>query len=106
MGGAVDIPRAQDGTPTTYPAWKPVTLASGKRAADVWCANGHLSLLSTDPEGHVIAASGIVVPSIDCPRDNCSWHVYGTLTGWAECWAQASQPATNPLDPRREQKKD
>lgn len=32
---------------------------------------------------HDIAADGTVTPSLICPMDGCSWHVFVTLLGWA-----------------------
>lgn len=43
------------------------------------CPQGHMARLTS----HQIAANGAVSPSIVCPEEGCSWHVWGRLEGWA-----------------------
>ena len=42
------------------------------------CPYGHRAILSR----HDIAADGAVKPSIVCPEEACTWHVWGLLEGW------------------------
>jgi hypothetical protein len=46
----------------------------------VACGRGHLAFL--DPL-HQIANDGTIAPSLGCPADDCDWHVFGRLEGWA-----------------------
>ena len=57
--------------------WWPGT-SDGKRTAIVACANGHACSIS----GHEIASNGRVTPSLVCPTDGCTWHVFVVLEGW------------------------
>lgn len=33
---------------------------------------------------HKVDDQGNVTPSLDCPNDVCSWHVYAVLGGWTK----------------------
>lgn len=77
----VVIPRRESGPlggKSECPCWTSTKDADGH--ADLWCPNGHVSLLSY--EHHSIATDGTVSPSIVCPRNGCDWHVMGRLDGW------------------------
>jgi hypothetical protein len=41
---------------------------------------GYISTMSN----HTIAADGTVKPSLLCPNDECSFHVWGKLLAWEE----------------------
>ena len=45
------------------------------------CANGHIGNLS--PQHHTVDSDGVVKPSIVCPREGCTHHVWGVLDGWS-----------------------
>lgn len=58
--------------------WRGLKMTDGRRSALVCCANGH----AASPEDHVIAADGIVNPSLVCGVEGCGWHVFVRLEGW------------------------
>lgn len=57
------------------PWWSPL---SGELSPMIKCPNDHKAFLTR----HDIAADGSVSPSVVCPDDTCTWHVYVKLTGW------------------------
>lgn len=55
---------------------------------DLKCPNGHISSLysvrSDAPASthHVIDDTGVVTPSVVCPREGCDWHERIVLESW------------------------
>jgi len=70
------------------------TTAEGRKAPGPWwhpLQNGDvLSATIRCPDcqtvvtvtSHSIDAQGVVTPSVVCPMDGCSWHVWVKLAGW------------------------
>jgi len=59
--------------------WWPVRLEGGRQSAFVTCP---LCRLGAALEDHEIDADGAVSPSLVCPREGCSWHVWVKLKDW------------------------
>ncbi len=59
--------------------WRRVVF-QGKATAHLSCPECGVTGLLSD---HVIAASGLIAPSVDCPTKGCTFHVVGViLEGW------------------------
>jgi len=64
--------------------WWPVTTgrnarSDGARSALVTCP---LCGQPSSLDGHQIGVDGAVSPSLVCPREGCTWHVWVRLEGW------------------------
>lgn len=69
------IPACDDAPRGTW--WKTGELVSIKCALCGRCAT-----LRSSQGGHAIAADGTASPSVVCPYDACSWHVFVKLVDW------------------------
>lgn len=75
----IEIPRMvpkDDGFPSAFPCWSPAESVTVK--ANLWCANGHVSILTE----HQIEPDGTVNPSCVCPKKGCNFHAWVKLIGW------------------------
>ena len=82
----VQVPRAEKldysrPGPWWWPFNKPKD-ATEPPAPLIRCPEGHLAFLS----GHRIRPDGTVNPSVVCPEEACSWHVWANLEGWDQGW--------------------
>lgn len=72
------LPRSTRSDPLDRPGWWPLETPTG-RSAVVRCPEcGTCATLT----GHAIAADGTVTPSLACPTEGCTFHVYAVLEGW------------------------
>lgn len=83
----VELPRShgRTWTPGTWRAWvHGPTQARGAVVICPQCTHG-MSLGGESPFGsrHTIAEDGTVSPSLVCPHEGCSWHVFVRLIGWS-----------------------
>jgi hypothetical protein len=79
-----DIPKLPEGADMVggpSRALAPVWWGEGDDVT-IRCMCGQLVALPGGPDGHVIDSKGNVSPSIECPIDSCSWHVFARLVGW------------------------
>ena len=59
--------------------WHGGRKSDGKRIASVCCPKCKKIAMLSD---HEIKPGGIVAPSVVCPREGCTWHVFVQLDGW------------------------
>jgi hypothetical protein len=81
----MDIPRGDVWEPNTWRPW--YFGPRNQRGAVVFCENGHgMSIAGNPPFGseHRIDSNGTVTPSVVCPHEGCSWHVFVRLVGWSQ----------------------
>ena len=64
--------------PVEVPCWQPVKHHQGGIIPRVVCPNGHGGFI----DAHTIDATGVVTPSVECPREGCGWHANIRLLGW------------------------
>jgi predicted RNA-binding Zn-ribbon protein involved in translation (DUF1610 family) len=60
--------------------WKGLKLANGGRSASFTCPKCGQTAVLID---HEINADGTVRPSVVCPTENCDFHEWIVLGGWA-----------------------
>ena len=60
--------------------WRPGNKGDGTRTATVRCPDCERWESSS---GHEISADGTVRPSLDCGYDDCGFHKWVRLEGWA-----------------------